>query len=168
MAELIINATYIKVLDTINELNQNDCYPLNQGIFKILAGKDDEETKEYSYVKTFGTLVSTTSKKICNLTLMLFRYGYIEKFFHYPTEQMYFKITQKGILALDSYNKGSKRKYSKKEQNFQPTILNLKKKWLFINHFFCIKLLNILYILCFLVYHTFAIIGRKIYAFYMV
>ena len=128
MSELKINATYIKVLDTIYELNQNDCYPINQGIYKILVGKDDEETKEYSYVKTFGTLVSTTSKKVCNLTLMLFRYGYIEKFFHYPTEQLYFKITQKGISELENFFKKSKREYTKKEQIVQPTILNLKNK----------------------------------------
>ena len=127
MGELKINVTYIKVLDTINELNQNDCYPLNQGIYKILAGKDDEETKEFNYIKTYGTLVSTTSKKVCNLTLMLYRYGYIEKFYHYPTKQMYFKITQKGISELKFYNKKSKRKYTKTEQNLQPTILNLKK-----------------------------------------
>lgn len=127
MGELKINVTYIKVLDTINELNQNDCYPLNQGIFKILAGKDDEETKEFNYIKTYRTLVSTTSKKVCNLTLMLYRYGYIEKFYHYPTKQMYFKITQKGISELELYNKKSKRKYTKTEQNLQPTILNLKK-----------------------------------------
>ena len=127
MGELKINVTYIKVLDTINELNQNDCYPLNQGIYKILAGKDDEETKEFNYIKTYGTLVSTTSKKVCNLTLMLYRYGYIEKFYHYPTKQMYFKITQKGISELELYNKKSKRKYTKTEQNLQPTILNLKK-----------------------------------------
>ncbi len=127
MGELKINVTYIKVLDTINELNQNDCYPLNQGIYKILAGKDDEETKDFNYIKTYGTLVSTTSKKVCNLTLMLYRYGYIEKFYHYPTKQMYFKITQKGISELELYNKKSKRKYTKTEQNLQPTILNLKK-----------------------------------------
>lgn len=127
MGELKINVTYIKVLDTINELNQNDCYPLNQGIYKILTGKDDEETKDFNYIKTYGTLVSTTSKKVCNLTLMLYRYGYIEKFYHYPTKQMYFKITQKGISELELYNKKSKRKYTKTEQNLQPTILNLKK-----------------------------------------
>lgn len=127
MGELKINITYIKVLDTINELNQNDCYPLNQGIYKILTGKDDEETKDFNYIKTYGTLVSTTSKKVCNLTLMLYRYGYIEKFYHYPTKQMYFKITQKGISELEIYNKKSKRKYTKTEQNLQPTILNLKK-----------------------------------------
>ena len=51
MSELKISVTYIKVLDTINELNQNDCYPLNQGIYKILTGKDDEETKEFNYIK---------------------------------------------------------------------------------------------------------------------
>ena len=127
MGELKINITYIKVLDTINELNRNDCYPLNQGIYKILTGKDDEETKEFNYIKTYGTLVSTSRKKVCNLTLMLFRYGYIEKFYHYPTKQMYFKITQKGISELEFYNKKSKRKYTKTEQNLQPTILNLKK-----------------------------------------
>ncbi len=126
MNELKINGTYIKVLDKINKLNQNDCYPLNQGIFKILSGKNDEETKEFNCIKTYGTLVSTTSKKICNLTLMLFRYGYIEKFYHYPTRQLYFKITQKGVSELEAYNKKSKRKYTKTEQNLQPTILKLK------------------------------------------
>lgn len=126
MSELKINATYIKVLDTINELNESDCYPINQGIYKILSGKNDEETKEFSYIKTFGTLVSTSSKKVCTLTLMLFRYGYIEKFYHYPTDQLYFKITQKGKTELENFNKKSKRKYQKTEQIFQPTILKLK------------------------------------------
>ena len=126
MSELKINATYIKVLDTIRELNENDCYPINMGIYKILVGKDDEETKEFSYIKTFGTLVSTTSKKVCNLTLMLFRYGFIEKFYHYPTDQLYFKITEKGKNELDNFHKNSAMKYSKKEQIFQPTILKLK------------------------------------------
>jgi len=126
MSELKINATYIKVLDTINELNQNECYPINQGIFKILVGKDDDETKNFDYIKTFGTLVSTTSKKVCTLTLMLFRHGYIEKFYHYPTDQLYFKITQKGKTELENYNKKSKRKYQKTDKVFQPTILKLK------------------------------------------
>lgn len=126
MNSLKINATYIKVLDTINELNENDCYPINMGIYKILAGKDDEETKEFSYIKTFGTLVSTTSKKICNLTMMLFRHGYIEKFYHAPTNELYFKITEKGKLELDQFHKNSTMKYSKKEQSIQPTILKLK------------------------------------------
>lgn len=126
MRELKITATHIKVLDTIRILNEHDCYPINQGIYKILVGKDDEETKEFSYVSTFGTLVSTTSKKVCNLTLMLFRHGYIEKFYHYPTDQLYFKITQKGLSELDSFSKKSKRKYQKVNQKFQPTILKLK------------------------------------------
>lgn len=126
MSDLKINATYIKVLDTINELNENDCYPINQGIFKILVGKTDDETKNFAHIKTYGTLVSTTSKKVCNLTLMLFRHGYIEKFYHYPTDQLYFKITQKGKNELEIYNKKSKRKYQKVAKNFQPTILKLK------------------------------------------
>lgn len=126
MSELKINATYLKVLDTISELNSSDCYPLNQGIYKILTGKDDEETKQFSYIRTYGTLVSTTSKRVCNYTLMLFRHGYIEKFYHYPTDQLYFKITQKGISELENSNKTSKRTYTKKEQVNQPTILKLK------------------------------------------
>lgn len=128
MINFKINLAYIKVLDTIYELNQNDCYPLNQGIYKILSGKNDDEGKEFSYIKTYGTLISTTSKKICNYTLMLTRHGYIEKFYHYPTEKLYFKITEKGIAELLSFHKKSKSKYSSTVRKNKPTILKLSNR----------------------------------------
>jgi len=128
MAEFKINIAYAKVLDTIYELNKHDCYPLNEGIYKILSGENDDEGKEFSYVKTYGTLISASSKKICNYTLMLFRHGYIEKFYHYPTENLYFKITEKGISELTNFHKNSRAKYSHSVKKNKPTILKLSSK----------------------------------------
>ena len=81
MKQFELNQTYCKVLLTISELNKLSYYPLNEGIYKILAGINDDEIVHFSELITFGTLTSYSSKKICHLTLMLFRKGLIGKVF---------------------------------------------------------------------------------------
>ena len=62
MRQLRLNQTYYKVLLTLKLLNDLQYYPLNEGIFKILNGKVDEETRPFSAFPTFGTLSSYTSE----------------------------------------------------------------------------------------------------------
>ena len=71
MKEVKLNQTYYKVLITIKALNDLHYYPLNEGIYKILVGVVDEDTKQFVDLDCFGTLISFTSKKVCRLTMML-------------------------------------------------------------------------------------------------
>lgn len=106
MKEFALNQTYAKVLLTISELNKNSYYPLNEGLYKILTGVLDDETASFTAVPTFGTLTSYSSKRICHLTLMLFRHGCIGKIFDPETQKLYFRTTELGEeLLSDFYNK---------------------------------------------------------------
>ena len=125
MKEFAINQTYYKVLLTISELNKKSYYPLNEGIFKILAGVIDDETSSFVDVVTFGTLTSYTSKKICHLTLMLFRYGYIGKIFDPKTKKLYFRATEKGEEAVKDFSKKHHCSFARKKQKTAITIAKI-------------------------------------------
>ena len=125
MKEFAINQTYYKVLLTISELNKKAYYPLNEGIFKILAGIIDDETSSFMDVVTFGTLTSYTSKKICHLTLMLFRYGYIGKIFDPKTKKLYFRTTEKGEDSVKDFAKKHRCSFARKKQKSAITIAKI-------------------------------------------
>ena len=103
MKQFELNQTYCKVLLTISELNKQSYYPLNEGIYKILVGIIDDEVMPFSNISSFGTLTSYSSKKICHLTLMLFRKGLIGKVFDPETKKLYLRTTDKGEEALKNY-----------------------------------------------------------------
>ena len=125
MKEFAINQTYYKVLLTISELNKKSYYPLNEGIYKILAGVIDDETSSFLDVVTFGTLTSYTSKKICHLTLMLFRYGYIGKIFNPKTKKLYFRATEKGEDAVRDFSNKHRCSFTRKKQKSAITIAKI-------------------------------------------
>ena len=125
MKEFAINQTYYKVLLTISELNKKSYYPLNEGIFKILAGVIDDETSSFVNVLTFGTLTSYSSKKICHLTLMLFRYGYIGKIFDPNSKKLYFRTTEKGEEAVKEFANKHKCSFARKKPKSSITIAKI-------------------------------------------
>ena len=125
MRKFEINQTYCKVLLTIQELNKSNYYPLNEGIFKVLAGAIDEETLAFSNLSTYGTLTSYTSKKICHLTLMLFRQGLIGKIFDPNTKKLYFRISEKGEQAIANYFVKHKKGFAKRNPKNNPTIVKI-------------------------------------------
>ena len=127
MKELKLNITYFKMLDTIDYLNQMDCFPLPEGVYKIVGGIVDEETINYMDCPTFGTLVSFGSKKVCRYLLMLQRHGYIQKIFHRASNNLYLSITDKGKAALLTYHKKHKAPYIKKKREVKKTIVSVKK-----------------------------------------
>ena len=125
MKEFVLNQTYCKVLLTISRLNQKSFYPLNEGIYKVLAGVDDEEAFAFNDLETFGTLTSYSSKKICHLTLMLFRHDYIGKIFDPKSKKLYFRITEKGEKALADFLNKHHRVFVKKKAKVAQTIVKI-------------------------------------------
>ena len=125
MKEFTINQTYYKVLLTISELNKKSYYPLNEGVFKVLAGIIDDETTNFVNLVTFGTLTSYTSKKICHLTLMLFRHELIGKIFDPASKKLYFRTTEKGEVALKEFANKNKCSFARKKQKSTITIAKI-------------------------------------------
>ena len=106
------------------ELNQT-YYPLNEGVYKILAGIIDDETTQFSDLLTFATLTSYSSKKICHLTLMLFKQGLIGKIFDPDSKTLYLRVTDKGEEFLNSYFKKHKNTFAKRKSKVVPTIVKI-------------------------------------------
>ena len=125
MKQFELNQTYSKVLVTISELNKQSYYPLNEGVYKILAGILDDETEQFSDLITFGTLTSYSSKKICHLTLMLFKQSLIGKIFDPNSKALYLRITDKGEEFLNSYFKKHKKTFAKRKSKVVPTIIKI-------------------------------------------
>lgn len=125
MKEVKLNQTYYKVLITIKALNDLHYYPLNEGIYKILVGVVDEETKQFVDLDCFGTLISFTSKKVCRLTMMLYRYGYLGRVFDTQTKKLYFSLTDKGIEATETFLRNHKKPFARRNKNVTPTIVKI-------------------------------------------
>ena len=125
MKQFALNQTYCKVLLTISELNKLSFYPLNEGVYKILAGINDEEVEPFADLVTFGTLTSYSSKKICHLTLMLFRHGYLGKIYDSKTKKLYLRVTEDGEKALKGFFLKRKKSFSKRKLKNAPTIVKI-------------------------------------------
>lgn len=125
MKEFELNQTYAKVLLTISELNKRSYFPLNEGLYKILTGVNDEETAPFLDLVTFGTLTSYSSKRICHLTLMLFRHGYIGKIFDPETKKLYFRTTEKGEEVLTLFYKKHHCSFVRKKPKMAKTIAKI-------------------------------------------
>lgn len=125
MKELKLNQTYFKVLITIKELNDLNFYPLNEGIYKILIGVVDEDTKDFQSFKSFGTLISFSSKKVCHLTMMLYRHNFINRVYDSKTKKLYFSLTEKGEKVTAEFMKKHQKPFAKKSKNNTPTIVRI-------------------------------------------
>lgn len=125
MGKFKLSITHYKILSLVNELNKNGFYPGNEGIFKILTGKKDAESLNFKDYKTYSTLISYPSKRICSLTLVLYRHKYLEKIYDPNTNELYFKITKLGQESVDEYEKYRKNPYEKKEIIEKPTIVKI-------------------------------------------
>ena len=126
MKEFILNQTYAKVLLTISELNKKSYHPLNEGLYKILTGVIDDETSPFVSLMTFGTLTSYSSKRICHLTLMLFRHGLIGKIFDPATKKLYFRITESGEELVDDFYKKHRCSFARRKPKTAITIAKIK------------------------------------------
>ena len=123
--EYILETSDYKILETVSLLNKNDLYPLSEGVYKILAGVDDDETKLYKNIATYKTLISYNSKKVARLIMMLLRYHYLERVYDPESDKLYLKVAPKGEIELVKYRKKHKYKFATKEVNNEPTIVKL-------------------------------------------
>ena len=126
MKQFALNQTYAKVLLTISELNKKSYYPLNEGIYKILTVIIDDETSPFINIPSFGTPTSFSSKRICHLTLMLFRHGLVGKIFDAKTQKLYLRTTELGEEELDAFYKKHHCSFSRKKPKLAKTIVKIK------------------------------------------
>ena len=120
-----LTITYIKILETVFELNEKGFYPLPQGVYKIVSGKTDEETLDYKWIKTYGSLISFSSKKVSRFIMMLLRYEYLHKKYDPNTDELYLARAFLKKSSLFEYQRKHKINYSKKESNKRRTIVKI-------------------------------------------
>ena len=121
----VLETSDLKILETVSLLNEDNYYPLAEGVYKILVGLDDEESIKFSELPTYKTLISYNSKKISRLIMMLLRYRYLERIYDPSSDKLYLKVAPKGETELVKYHKKHKYKFTKKEVNLTPTIVKL-------------------------------------------
>lgn len=117
--------TDIKILVTVNYLNELDLYPLVEGVLKILKGVIDEETSNLTKCPTFQTLLSYNSKQISRRVMMLLRYNYLQKKYDPTSNELYLNISEKGKSFLINYYKRRKMNFCKKNKLEEPTIVKI-------------------------------------------
>lgn len=121
----VLETTDYKILETVSLLNELDYYPLPEGVYKILTGSIDEDVVSFSYLPTYKTLISYSSKKISRYIVMLIRYHFLERRYDPKSDKLYLKIAIKGETDLLKYRKKHKYKFQQKKVNKEPTIVKL-------------------------------------------
>jgi len=128
MAQFKLIITHFKILSLVAALNKDKLFPNQEGVYKILSGTYDQETKVYKDLETFGVLTSYSSKKVCRFILALLRHGYLQKVYDEETDDLYLKITIPGIEELAKYNKKRKQPFVKATVNSRKTIVKIDKQ----------------------------------------
>ena len=121
----VLETSDLKIIETISLLNNDNYYPLAEGVYKILVGLYDEEAVKFNEFPTYKTLISYNSKKVSRLIMMLLRYHYLERVYDPSSDKLYLKVAPKGETELVKYHKKHKYKFTKKEVNLEPTIVKL-------------------------------------------
>ncbi|MDY4849058.1 MAG: hypothetical protein SO176_02195 [Bacilli bacterium] len=119
---LKINKSHIIILYTIKLLNNLGYYPNENGVYKIVNGILDNETEPFKQIETFSTLVSFSSKKICRYVLALSRYGYINKIYSKPINELLLSLSEKGEDELFNVLNHKKIHFIKHEKKVKRTI----------------------------------------------
>lgn len=125
--EFHLTVSHFKILETIFELNKENKYPTAKGVNNILAGKIDEETRNYSYVPTYGTLISFPGRKLCSYILNMVRREYIGYVYDEASDGLYLKLTPKGEEELFHHKRKHKNSYKKKSPHRKAEIVAIKK-----------------------------------------
>ena len=125
-SDYIPSTSEIKILETVSYLNEKNLYPLPLGVYKILIGSSEDEYIIYHDIPTYRTLTSFSSKHISRLIMMLLRNNYLAKIYDEKTNELYLKITDKGVAFLLHYHKKHKYSFHKKTPSKKPLIVEIK------------------------------------------
>ena len=117
--------TDIKILITIDYLNNLKKFPTHEGVLKILKGEVDEETLSLTDCPTFKTLLSLNAKGISRHIMMLLRYDYLKKIYDKVTNELYLSVTDKTKSFLTTFLSKHKINLKKKEKTIKPTIVEI-------------------------------------------
>jgi len=113
MANYKLNITSVKVLETVNLLNNKNYYPTYIGVLKIINGIEDEETSKFVSLETFSTLTSKKGRQLASIVHQLVRYNYLTYIHNKIDDEMYLRITFKGESNLEDFKKHHKVNYKK-------------------------------------------------------
>ena len=119
------NLLEIKILLTVNYLNSLNLYPNQEGVFKILKGVVDNETKPLVNCPTFSVIVSIPKKKISLRINMLTRYEFLANKYSVNDNMMVLEVSKKGQTFLSEYSKKHKLDFTKKQKKESKTIIKL-------------------------------------------
>ena len=121
-----LTVSHFKILETVDELNQQHDYPTAKGVNNILSGKPDPETKKFANIKTYGTLLSFPGRKLCSYILNMVRRGYLTYVYDEKSDAMYLKITEKGKAELFTFNKRHKTSFKKKTPTLHAEVAHIE------------------------------------------
>ena len=125
-SDYIPSTSEIKILETVSYLNEKDLYPLPLGVYKILVGSSENDFIIFHELPTYRTLTSFSSKHISRLIMMLLRNNFLEKIYDEKSDELYLKITDKGVAFLLHYHKKHKYFFHKKTVSKKPLIVEIK------------------------------------------
>lgn len=109
-----ISITHYKILLTIYELNKANKYPSIKGVNNILSASIDSETIKYKDLKTYGTLLSYSGRKISSCVIYLVRNDYIRFIYKNGSNDKYLILTDDGEDIMNDYQKNHKINLKKK------------------------------------------------------
>ena len=115
----------VRILFAIHELNEMNYYPLPHGVYKILAGVDDDETLPFRELQAYQTQISRSFKNVSRDISQLTKKGLISKIYVEQFDDYYLKLTDIGKSALRYYSSKKKYKINKCQKELHPTIISL-------------------------------------------
>lgn len=121
-----ISNQHYKVLYLIKELKDRSCYANKEGIFKILKGIVDAETKPFINLQVFSTYISVSKPKITGLVKKLFGLSLIYTIFDPKTNYEYLTLTEDGEYVLFEFLKTYNKPFKKTIKPYKPSITNIK------------------------------------------
>ncbi len=120
-----LSLAHYKILITISELNDKEFYPTAKGVFNILTGKEDNETILFTYLRTYGTLLSIPSRRVCAYIKYLVKLDYLKEIYNKENDDLYLKITPVGDSIAQLYLHNNKKGFNKVNKKPKKEIIHL-------------------------------------------
>ena len=120
-----LSLAHYKILITISELNDKEFYPTTKGVFNVLTGKEDNETILFTYLRTYGSLISIQSRRVCAYIKYLEKLEYITEVYNKENDDLYLKITPLGDSIAQLYLHKNKKGFNKVDKKPKKEIIHL-------------------------------------------